>query len=286
MAKFREQKTITGDFMRVNIYPTRQYQYGRKQKSKPTSATQARLNELKRTHYLGDIINLNFSKRSHQIKLDYSAFIAREGRNPTADECVREMRNFIRRLKRRFGKNIKYIYATELGVRGGKSHHHMIVDESIAVSEIYELWSAGGVWSRKLYFDKKGCFDLAGYFVKSKYSYRSYTCSKNLIRPREEGKDKCVFKSDYTIRQKQVNTILNGELEELSRLYPGWSLAALPEVAHTIDQNTGEVSLPTWGVFITIYFYKPEGLSDGTQSFKRYQDITEWRDTNVTEKCV
>ena len=37
---YREIKVVTGDFARVHICPVRQYQYGRKKKSKPTAATQ------------------------------------------------------------------------------------------------------------------------------------------------------------------------------------------------------------------------------------------------------
>lgn len=41
---YREQMTVTGDFARVNIYPVRSYQYGRKKKMKPTGAAMERVN--------------------------------------------------------------------------------------------------------------------------------------------------------------------------------------------------------------------------------------------------
>ena len=46
MAQYREQMTVTGDFMRVNIFPTHTYNYGRKKKVKPTGAAQEKLNAL------------------------------------------------------------------------------------------------------------------------------------------------------------------------------------------------------------------------------------------------
>lgn len=262
---YREIKTVTGDFARVQIFPVRSYQYGRKRKMKPTGATMQRLNRERRARLLSDLVNLNFTKEDHQLKLDYTAFRKQHGRNPEPDEVLREIRNFMRRLKRAYAKRgveLKYIYCSEIGARGHISHHHVIINAGLSFEEIRGLWRAGGIWMRKLYFDRKGCYDLAGYFVKSKYTYRSYTASKNLRRPQEAGKDKCIFKSDYTVRQKQVNAIMNGELEDIRRMYPGWELAELPDVSYTVDRDTGEVRLPTWGVFISLFLYKPEGLSD------------------------
>ena len=97
---YREQKTVTGDFMRVNIYPVRTYQYGRKKKHKPTGAAMAKLNKERKTRLLSDLVNLNFTKNDLQYKLDYSEFKKEFGRNPEPDEVQREMRNFMRRLKR------------------------------------------------------------------------------------------------------------------------------------------------------------------------------------------
>ena len=277
---YREIKTVTGDFARVQIFPVRSYQYGRKRKMKPTGAAMQRLNRERRARLLSDLVNLNFTKQDHQLKLDYTAFRKQHGRNPEPDEVLREIRNFMRRLKRAYAKRgveLKYIYCSEIGARGHMSHHHVIINAGLSFEEIRGLWRAGGIWMRKLYFDRKGCYDLAGYFVKSKYTYRSYTASKNLRRPQEAGKDKCIFKSDYTVRQKQVNSIMNGELEDIRRMYPGWELAELPDVAYTVDRDTGEVRLPTWGVFITIYLYKPLGLSDAASNYENHEKIREWR---------
>ena len=280
MVQYREQKTITGDFMRVNLFPVRRYQYGRKQKTKPTGAAMAKLNKERRTRLLADLVNLNFNKRDIQIKLDYSLFRDTYGHNPDSDEVNKEIRNFMRRLKRQYGSmgiEFKYIYCTEEGARGRLTHHHVILKSGVSFEVIRQLWKNGGVWMRKLYFDKKGSYDLAGYFVKSKYTYRSYSCSKNLIRPTESGKDKSIFKNDSRVRQKQVNQIMNGEIAEIMKLYPGWQLAELPEISQTIDKNTGEVQLPTWGIFITMYLYKPEGLSDEASNYTRFREISEWR---------
>lgn len=249
----------------------------------------ARLNQERRARLLNDIINLNYTKQDTQIELDYSNFIRKHGRNPTPDEVLREMRNFLRRLKRAYSKldiELKYLYSNEIGTRGHKSHHHMVINAGLSVDEIRVIWRNGGVWRRNLYFNRKGCYDLAGYFVKNKYTYRSYTCSKNLKRPQESGKDKCIFKNDYKIRQKQVDYFINGDAAEIAKLYPGWEIAELPEIAYTLDKDTGELRLPKWGVFITLYLYKPEGLSDNESLYSKYQKFTEWSERNVAKDGV
>ena len=280
MAQYREQRTVTGDFMRVNIFPTHTYNYGRKKKTKPTSAAQDKLNRERKTRLLSDLVNLNFTKKDIQVNLDYAEFRRKNGRNPDPDEVTKLIRNFIRRLKRLYaalGIELKYIYCSEVGARGHLSHHHLIISAGATLDQLKELWSEGGVWCRRIYFDRKGAYDLASYFVKSRYTYRSYSCSKNLIRPQESGKDKCIFKDDYKIRQKQVNYFTNGDIDQIMKLYPGWQIAEMPEISHTVDKDTGEVKLPTWGIFITLYLYKPEGLSDEASVYERFQEISEWR---------
>lgn len=280
---FREVRVVTGEFARVNIFPVRQYQYNRKKKHKPTAAAQDKLNREMRARRLSDIINLNFTKKDIQIKLDYSAFQKINGRNPDPDEVVTFIRNFMRRLKRLYDKQgleLKYVYCSEIGTRGHISHHHVIINAGVSYDVIRALWEHGGIWTRKLYFDERGCYDLASYFVKAKYTYRSYTCSKNLIRPRESGPDKAIFKSDHKVHQKDVNNILNGELEKIRRMYPGWELAGMPEVAHTLDRDTGELRLPKWGVFISIFLYKPEGLSNPADSWEKFSENIVWEGDN------
>lgn len=288
---FREVRTVTGNFMRVNVFPVRQYQYARKKKMKPTGAAMAKLNQERRARLLADLVNLNFTKKDIQIKLDYATFREEHGRNPEPDEVKREIANFMRRLKRvykRLDIDLKYIYASEVGTRGHLSHHHVIINAGITYEELRALWHNGGIWTRHLYFDKKGCYDLASYFVKSKYTYRSYTCSKNLIRPQETGKYKCIYKDDYKIHQKQVNLMMSGEIEDIRRMYPGWELAELPDVAQTLDTDTGELRLPKWGIFITMYLYKPEGLSDPASRWDRIEKYINWEEKKFEdrEECV
>ena len=275
---YREVRVETGGFMRVCIFPVRPVSNSRKKKNKPTKATQERLNRINAARRLSDIINLNFSKQDVQVKLDYSSFRSEHGRNPDASEVARIMSNFLRRLKRAYAKKgieLRYVYCTEEGTRGHLTHHHMIVNAGISFEEISTIWHEGGCWMRRLYFDERGCFDLAGYFVKSKYTYRSYTSSRNCIRPQESGRDKCIYKNDHRISQKTVSKISANDSSVIRRLYPDWELAELPDMQYVIDYDTGELHDPMLSPFLCLWFYKPWALSD------KKDDLRKWRKDKI-----
>ena len=271
---YREVRVETGGFMRVCIFPVRPTSRSRKKKNKPTRATQERMNKINAARRLSDIINLNFTKQDVQLKLDYSAFRESVGRNPDAIEVGKIMSNFLRRLKRAYAKKgieLKYVYCTEQGTRGHLTHHHVIISAGLSLDEIRALWRDGGVWMRKLYFDERGCFDLAGYFVKAKYTYRSYSTSRNCVRPQELGADKCIFKNDYRISQKTFSAISSNDTATIRRFYPDWELAELPDMQYIIDYDTGELQDPMLSPFMCLWFYKPEAISkkENWRSIKR-----------------
>lgn len=273
---YRELMTVTGDFARVQIFPVRSYRYGRQQRRAPTRAAQERLNRENRARRLSDIINLNFTERDVQLKLDYSSFRRETGRNPDPCEVIREMRNFIRRVKRLYaslGLGLKYVYCSEVGARGRISHHHVIMSGGISPELIRSLWHCGGVWSRRLFFNELGCYELAGYFVKSQYTYRSYTCSKNLVRPSAVGEHRCIFADDSRIGRRQLDAFICGDAGALRRLYPGWELASLPDVAQTVDLGTGEPEPVRWGIFISLFLYRPDARVRSQSSCAAWRQI-------------
>ena len=105
------------------------------------------------------------------------------------------------------------------------------------------------------------------------------SCIVDDILVDDSSKYKCIYKDDYKIHQKQVNLMMSGEIEDIRRMYPGWEIAELPEVAYTVDKETGEAKLPTWGIFITLFLYKPEGLSDKASEWdKRHKYSEIWRE--------
>lgn len=273
---YREVKVVTGDFARVHVFPVRPAPHGRKVKNKPTRATQERLNRKNTVHRLTDLINLNFTKNSWVLRLDYYAFREINGRNPSDSEMKREIHNFMRRLKRKYDRNnaeIKWILCTEVGVRGGLVHHHIVLSEGLDLDDIIKAWKCGGVgWSKNngphLYFDEHGAFDLAKYMVKEKHRYRSYSCSHNLKRPQER---RDVFRNDHRISQKRFCAIADYDINEINKLYPGWAIASLPDMEFAIDYGTGELREDRMSPFLTLYLYKPEAISkkENWRSIKR-----------------
>lgn len=282
---YREIRVETGNFARVHIFPVRPVARGRKEKNKPTRATQDRLNRKNRIHKLTDILNLNFDSSAWVLRLDYYLFREMYGRNPTDDEIQRELHNYMRRLKHKYDKRgieLKWVVCTEIGARGGLVHHHIVVNNGVELDEIKRLWKCGGVgWSEKhgphLYFDEHGAYDLAKYMVKDKLRYKSYSCSRNLKRPHESGRDKCIYKNDYRITQKKFCAIASNDIGTISKLYPEWRIASLGDIEYIIDYDTGEVREPMMSPFLTLWLYKPQAISP-KENYKNKNIIMQnWR---------
>ena len=279
---YREIMTVTGNFARVQIAPARPMWRGRRKKTKLTSGAQERVNRENRINLLSDIINLNFDKNDYKATLDYSLFYAQVGRMPTEDEADRMSANFLRRLKRLFEKNgleLKRIINYEIGERGIKlCHHHLIFNSGIDLEQIRKLWQWGGVHFDKLYFDRYGVRDLAAYFCKQEQRYRAYSCSRNLRRPRESGRDRCIYRNNSRIRQKTVTHITDSpdDIEFIRRLYPGWEVAGVPYIAQVWDEKEEKMKLPGFGTFMSFYLYKPEGLTDPSSVYNEKNKYYEW----------
>ena len=283
--RYREVIYKTNNFARVHIFPIRPMGRGRGKKNAPTKATQERLNRKNAAHRLTDLINLNFDSTSYSLRMNYSSFFAEHGRNPSDEEIKRENHNFMRKLKRKYdkvGAELKWVMCTEVGARGGLVHHHVVISGGIELDEIIKAWKCGGVGFGEhgphLYFDELGAYDLARYMVKERYTYRSYSTSRNLIRPQERRE---IFRNDNRISQKRFCAIASNDVSELNKLYPDWAIAQLPEMEYAIDCDTGEVQDAIMSPFLTLYLYKPEGLSDPASRWDRIEKYINWEETDV-----
>lgn len=273
--RYREVFYKTRDFARVHIFPVRPMGRGRRRKNAPTRATQERLNKKNAIHRLTDLLNLNFTSRSYSLRLNYSLFFEKFGRNPSDEEIKREIHNLMRRLKRKYDKAgfvLKWVICTEIGARGGLVHHHVVLSEGIELDEIIKAWKCGGVgWSEEsgphLFFDELGAFELARYMVKERYVYRSYSTSRNLIRPQER---KEILRNDHRISQKRFCAIASNDIYEIHKLYPGWAIASLPDMEYVIDYDTGEMRDASMQPFLTLYLYKPEALTKNKKRWDNY----------------
>lgn len=126
------------------------------------------------------------------------------------------MANYIRRLKRlakKKGKELKYIYVTELGRVHGRLHHHAILNADCGLTreEIEAAWG-NGFCNTVINRDTKEALD---YFTKAERIYkgkRLYTASRNLTKP-------TVTSSDTKVSRKQLQRLTLASTEEIKTYF-------------------------------------------------------------------
>lgn len=159
----------------------------RKKKEKPTEEAVRKYNERQRADRVQMLIAANFSPGDYWTTLTYR----REERPESEEEANSNMQRFIRRLRsklRKCGIELKYIYTTEIGSRGGV-HHHILLQRIPEVTELTrELWIYGHEDFKPLY-EENAYRQLAEYIVKKESKERvagtTYHPSRNLTKPKE-----------------------------------------------------------------------------------------------------
>lgn len=188
--EYRAKIIQSGEYKELEIYPIFKRSYARGQKKKVTKFFQACVNENNSVKKLTRLLNANFNENSVWYDFTYTD-------KPTIEEATANIRNYIRRLKKRFGE-FKYVYTTEQGETNSlRGHHHLICDiDPKFRNEVEKMWTKGErTRSRMLVPGENGFDQVAGYFAKqSKGVYRKYTTSHNLIKPSVQNKDGLIGK--------------------------------------------------------------------------------------------
>lgn len=178
----------------------------RKKKQKATPDQIKRQNQWKREKYLRRLIKANFFPGDYWLTLKY-----RKGARPALERVVKDMGNFIRRLRRqyeKYGTQLKYIYRIEIGKRGG-IHVHMIANRTeggdlVIRDEWKKAGQTAGIYFTQL--EEDGDYrKLAEYIVKQpdgetegqlelfpegeRKKLKTYSASRNLVKPEPETKD-------------------------------------------------------------------------------------------------
>lgn len=171
----------------------------RSPRQKPTPEQIKKQNQRNKIDLIRRLIKLNFAPGDLWATLKYP-----KGARPGLEQVQRNMRNFIKRLRRAYTsmeEDLKYIYRIEIGRRGGV-HIHIIVNRSRGRPDtdklIQEKWHAGRVNCENLY-ERGGYQELAEYMVKQpdeevqrqlsffpeeeRKIFCTYSPSRNLIRP-------------------------------------------------------------------------------------------------------
>ena len=132
---YREKYFECGDYKEVYIYPcfaNTPKAGGRRPKAKPTPEAQKKLNKRISKNKLIRLLNANFTADDLSFDLTYT-----DENHPDSDEqALSDVKNFLRRLnrlrKRRGLSDLKYIYVPAKGERGGRYHHHLVLNGGVS----------------------------------------------------------------------------------------------------------------------------------------------------------
>lgn len=239
--RYREKRYHCGEYMDVYVFPVYpmapRYQTGRRKKRKPTREAQKRLNQKHAEKKLARLLHANFTERDLSLTLTFRD-------DPESDEAAkRELQNYLRRIRRiyrREGLELKYIWQMEKTKRG-RCHFHLVLTGGVDRDTLEKAWKLGYANSRRLQFEDDGLSALAKYITKThrgaeeeRCTYRSYNGSRNLVDPEPEV-------SDSRIRsRKRAAELADEEGQAWAELYPGFELV---EIEPYFYEETGGVYL-------------------------------------------
>lgn len=239
---YREKKHYCGDYLEIDIFPVFEYQRGRSKKRKPTSETQKRLNQRNAERKLIRLLNTNFTPKDIRFDLTYS-----DKHHPdTPEDAQKEMQNFIRRVKRYRKKigltELKYVAVTEIGKKGARFHHHIVMSGGIEINELANIWSRGYTTAKPLQFDEYGIVGIAKYLIKEPILAKRWSASRNLEQPRTSSRDGRL--PNYKVKELHDSGYDNRQ--ELETFYEGYALA---DVKPYYNEMNG-------GYYITVLMYR------------------------------
>lgn len=234
----RETAYVAGDFIDGDIYPVFQPPGKRRAKCRPTSAIQERLNQKNAEKKLARLIHTNFTERDLMLHLTY-----RPGELPEDEETAKkDVRNYLRRVKRVYKKagiELRYIYITERGVKTGRVHHHLILSGGVDRDELEKIWGKGYANSHRLQLDE-GAEPLANYVSKQRrtaerVTYRRWTGSRNLVKPEEIQRDGALTAEDVLDAAEAVE---EGRGEAwLEARFPGYRCVRISAERNVINRG-------------------------------------------------
>lgn len=171
----------------------------RNPKRKATKEEIAKQNQRNREKYVRRLIKENFKSGDLLNTLKYP-----QGSHPTIKQVEKDMRNFIKSMRRAYkkaGTELKYIYRIEIGSKGG-IHIHIITNRLPNGNTdllIQEKWKHGRVNYQTIY-EQGGYAALASYMVKGyeeeqyeqlslfpekeQKKLKKYSPSRNLKKPK------------------------------------------------------------------------------------------------------
>lgn len=193
----RRRMIESGNLFEVEIFPIsdRERKQSREKKNQLTVPAQKNLNDTNSKKNFLRLMEANFTTKDLVIHLTY----ADKHLPLTIEQAKKDMRNFIRAVRRRWDKKgmgeFKYLAVREGGEvkedgSVARMHFHIVLTGGLDRDVMESLWKYGYVNSRRLQTSDKGLEKLANYLTKSvKKGEKKYIPSKNLQKPNVSSND-------------------------------------------------------------------------------------------------
>lgn len=219
---YRTRTTKAGPRLEIEIYPI----WGREdtakaKRAKKMNKTPARIqkaNDERARHYATLLLDANFGKKDTVIHPTYS------GPEPTYDNVLRHVRNFLNRV-RRYRKKIGLTEPLKAfsviedidDDKAVKRHVHMVISGGVDREKLEELWGFGFANADKLQPTERGLEALAEYITKQQKNRRRWCATKNLKKPKVRTNNTPMSNS----RVMRITRNIENEAKEiLQKLYP------------------------------------------------------------------
>lgn len=180
----------------------------REKRKKPSPEVIIKQNQWKRERDLRRLIKWNWRPYDHWMTITY-----RKGERPSWEQMTKDIKNLlskVRKLYRKYGYELKYIYRLGIGKKGGP-HIHILVNrfstEDTGTDVIFsEAWEKGHINFRPLR-EAGGYKELAEYIAKPLEEWEPegisrYHPSRNLIR--KEPEEKAIHRRSLIDKQGQA----------------------------------------------------------------------------------
>ena len=214
-----------------------------------------RHNNMRRTWKFEQLVHANFGAGDFHVCCTYEVEDYEGDRRRiidlTRENAKREIRNYLKRVKRLLKKHdcdmgkFRWIVCTvtkesqkeAANPRPDSHHHHLLISgiPEFLRSEVENLWDLGYCNADRLRDSKStGIAAMAGYIARQEGSAngerpgeKSYSCSRNIIRPEEKASD--VKISRRRVSKIAADVIANGK-EIFEKVWPGYRLSEEPKV--------------------------------------------------------
>lgn len=223
---YKRAVTLAGPRMECEIYPV----FGREEETKARAAKlnrtpgKVRKQNLKRSEqHLIQLLDTNFTEKDLHVTLTY------RGDPPSYDQAMKDMRNYILKLKRyrkRKGLDeLKYIYNIEGGrdQRSGYSiermHIHLIVNGGMDREDLEAIWSNGYANCDRLQPNERGLEELGKYIIKQHEQGKRWCASRNLKQPKKRKSDVRTSNGMVKRMAMDMQAVAKAQME---KMYPSY----------------------------------------------------------------